>query len=106
MRIPASWPTLVFILVPVLIITVDVVVLVNERFKPDSQKAVRLVKESGSRKENFTVQQYLYTTVYHRKATGEAISIDGWRVSAEGQRGVPITVEFSYSDSSGRHVAV
>ncbi|SRR6266404_4413224 len=101
-----NWPRLVFIFVPLLIVIVDAVVLVGERVQPDTEKAVRLVKESNSRKENFTLQQYLYLTVYHRKRSGEPITIEGWRATASAEPGTPITVEFSYADSSGNRVAV
>ena len=104
--IPLNWPRLVFIFVPLLIVIVDAVVLVGERVQPDTEKAVRLVKESNSRKENFTLQQYLYTTVYHRKASGEPITIEGWRATPSAESGTPITVEFRYADSSGNNVAV
>jgi len=99
----AGWPGLVFILVPVLIATVDSVVLVNEWLDPDTQKAIRLVKENSSRKENFTVQQYLYSTVYHRKSSGESIVIDGWRALPQTGASDSITVEFRYSDLTGEH---
>jgi hypothetical protein len=98
-----NWPILVFIFVPVLIVVVDAVVLIGEALQTDGEKAIRLVKESNSRKENFTVQQYLYTTVYHRKKNGEAISIRGWRAAPGEQQGAPIAVEFGYQDSSGDH---
>lgn len=105
MRIPKNWPILAFILIPALIITVDAVVLVGERLQPDSQKAIRLVKESNSRKENFTVQQYLYTTVYYRARRGEPVVVGGWDASQADGAG-RFLVEFSYSDSEGTHVAV
>ena len=101
-----NWPRLVFIFVPLAIVVVDAVVLVGERVQPDSEKAVRLVKESNSRKENFTLQQYLYITVYHRQRSGEPITIEGWRATASAEPGTPTTVEFSYADSSGNHVAI
>jgi hypothetical protein len=104
MRKP-NWPTLVFSFVPLLIVSVDSVVLMSERLQPETQKAIRLVKESSSRKENFTVQQYLYTTVYYRMKRGEAIVIEGWRASPSEEAGTPQAVEFSYSDSNGKHVA-
>lgn len=104
MRLLNNWPKLVFIVVLLLIVTVDGVVLVGERLQPETQKAIRLVKESSSRKENFTVQQYLYTTVYHRKSKGEPITIEGWQATPSPEPGGPMTVEFSYTDSSGRKV--
>ncbi|MEK6321682.1 MAG: hypothetical protein AABN33_08360 [Acidobacteriota bacterium] len=104
-RLPTDWPKLVFILVPVFIVTVDAVVLVHERLQPETQKAIRLVKESSSRKENFTVQQYLSTTVYHRKGNGEALTIEGWRAARLPELDASMSVEFSYSDSDGRHIA-
>jgi len=105
-RKPLSWPRLVFIFVPLLIVMVDAVVLVGERLEPDTEKAIRLVKESNSRKENFALQQYLYTTVYHRKTSGEPITIEGWRATPSLEAGTPMIVEFSYTDSSGEHVAI
>ena len=101
-----NWPRLVFIFVPLSIVVVDAVVLVGERLQPDTKKAIRLVKESNSRKENFTVQQYLYTTVYHRKKNGEPITIEGWRATLPEAPGAPISVEFSYENSGGRYVAI
>lgn len=106
MRKPFNWPRLVFIGVPLLIVMVDAVVLVGERLEPDTEKAIRLVKESNSRKENFTLQQYLYMTVYHQQTNGEPVTIEGWRATLSGQPDAPITVEFSYADSTGRHVAM
>lgn len=106
MRSPITWPKLVFIVLPVLIVTVDAFVLLRERRQPQTEKAIRLVKESNSRKENFTVQQYLYSTVYYRRDQGEEISIGGWRASSPAQPDEPIAVEFSYADSSGGHVAI
>lgn len=101
-----DWPRLVFIFVPLLIVIVDAIVLVGERLQPDSEKAIRLVRESNSRKENFTLQQYLYATVYHRQTTGESITIEGWRATSSEGPDAPIAVEFSYVDSTGRHVAI
>lgn len=106
MRKPFNWPRLVFIFVPLLIVMVDAAVLVGERLQPDTEKAIRLVKESNSRKENFTLQQYLYMTVYHRKTSGEQITIEGWRATVSDEPGAPITVEFSYAHSTGRYVAI
>jgi hypothetical protein len=78
--------------------------LLAEKLQSDSDKAIRLVKESSSRKENFTVQQYLYATVYHRRDQGESITIEGWR-SYGSEPGTPIKVEFGYTDGEGRHLA-
>jgi hypothetical protein len=100
-----NWPRLVFILLPLTIATVDAAVLISEGLESETAKAIRLVRESRSRKENFTVQQYLYTTVYYRKEKGEAIVIDGWRAEQPSGPGTPVTVVFSYSDSKGQHVA-
>jgi hypothetical protein len=105
MRSPVTWPKLVFIVLPVLILAVDAFVLVRERRQPQTEKAIRLVKESNSRKENFTVQQYLYSTVYYRRDQGEEINIGGWQASLA-QPDEPIAVEFSYADSSGNHIAI
>ena len=104
-KIFGNWPKLVFILVPLTIITVDAAVMISEELEPETAKATRLVQESRSRKENFTVQQYLYTTVYYRKEKGEAIEIHGWRAEQASMPGGGVTVTFSYSDSQGPHVA-
>ncbi|HKY05104.1 MAG TPA: hypothetical protein VJQ56_09445, partial [Blastocatellia bacterium] len=100
------WPVLVFIFVPVSIVAADAAVLWMEYSQPQVDKAIRLVKESKSRKENFTVQQYFYTTVYHRKEKGEAVEIEGWRASQPGGPDTAVTVEFAYTDERGRTSAV
>lgn len=105
MRVALDWPKLVFIFVPIVIVTVDTVVIVRERLRPDAQKAIRLVKESNSRKENFTVQQYLYATIYHRRDNGEAVTIGGWRAESSPEPGARFIVDFTYADSSDNHVA-
>jgi hypothetical protein len=106
MRLLANWPKLVFVFVPVLIIGADAVVLVRDRVQAQAQKAIRLVQESNSRKENFTVQQYLYMTIYHRRDQGEAITIGGWGATSQPRGGAPLVVEFRYSDASGEHIAI
>jgi hypothetical protein len=103
-RILDNWPKIAFICIPLCLVTVQAAVLLSERLQPDTQKAIRLVRESSSRKENFTVQQYLYSTVFYLKDRGEAIEIGGWQAAAS-DPGTPIIVEFSYADASGRHVA-
>lgn len=100
-----EWPKLVFIFVPLLIGGVDAAVLVSERLETEAEKAIRLVRESESRKENFTVQQYLYATVYHRRSEGEAIEIEEWRAEKLAGSDTSLTVEFGYADEYGRHVA-
>jgi hypothetical protein len=104
-RLLLNWPKLVFIFVPLCIVAVDAAVLVHERQQPDTEKAIRMVRESVSRKESFTVQQYLYATVYHRKTAGENVSIEGWRAERPEDGEDYIVVEFSFTDADGRHVA-
>ncbi|MFY9608307.1 MAG: hypothetical protein WAU45_06780 [Blastocatellia bacterium] len=104
-RLLDDWPRIVFAGVPLAIIIVVGGLLVAERFQSDADKAIQLVKESNSRKENFSVQQYLYATVYHRRDQGEPITIEGW--SAEpSQSSSPIKVEFVYTDADGQHAAM
>lgn len=103
-RILDNWPKIAFICIPICIVTVNAAVLLSEHLQSDAEKAIRLVRESNSRKENFTVQQYLYSTVYYLKNKGEAIEIEGWRAAAPDSDS-PITVEFSYRDADGRHTA-
>ena len=99
-----GWPRLALIYLPLLIVIADAAVLLGEQLQPDTEKAIRLVRESNSRKENFTIQQYLYSTVFYRKSRGEAIEIGGWRAAASGADDY-IAVEFSYSDAAANHVA-
>ena len=103
-RAVGFWPKLVLVGVPLGIIVVAGGLMMAEHLQTDAYKAIRLVKESSSRKENFTVQQYLYFTVYHRRDEGEAIAIEGWR-AGPAQAAAPIKVEFGYTDGEGRHIA-
>lgn len=100
-----KWPTLAFILVPLVVAAVDAAVLIAENRQPETEKAIRLVRESKSRKENFTVQQYLYTTVYYRQSQGEDVTINGWRAEQPSGPGTPVIVEFSFADKNGEHSA-
>jgi hypothetical protein len=101
-----SWTKLVFIILPLCIAAVDAAVLIKEYREPVTEKAIRLVRESTSRKENFTVQQYLYTTVYHRKNRGEAVHIEGWRATRSDGPDTSVTVEFNYTDPGGSRSAI
>ena len=100
-----NWPKLAFIAVPLLVVTAAATLLVYEHLQPDTDKAIRLVRESNSRKENFTVQQYLYSTVFYRQRQGEPIEIDGWRANTSPDVARAMIVQFSYNDASGHHVA-
>lgn len=100
-----NWPKLVFIFVPLIIAAISASVMAIEYLKPDTEKAIRLVKESPSRKEGFSVQQYLYATLYHEKDHGAAIEIAGWRAEPSTDANAPIVVVFSYRDQKGWHVA-
>lgn len=104
-RLFNNWPKIVFIILPLCIATVDAAVLFHEHHQPDTEKAIRLVRESNSRKENFTVQQYLYSTIYHRQQLGESLEIDGWHAEAADDPAGSIIVAFSYRDRFGPHVA-
>src|SRR5215211_7642441 len=101
----SDWPRLVFMFVPAILALIGAAALAIEYFQPQTEKAIRMVKESSSRKENFTVQQYLYATVYHDKDQGKPIEITGWRAEPSNDAVGPITVEFSYEDAGGHHVA-
>ena len=100
-----NWPKFAFIYLPLILTLGAAAEIARERLQPDTVKAIRLVRESNSRKENFTVQQYLYSTVFYRQRQGEAIQIDGWRADPLDDTARTILVQFSYSDSSGPHVA-
>jgi predicted nucleic acid-binding protein len=101
-----NWPKFVFLYLPLCIITIDAGVLIYEYLRPDSEKAVRLVRESISRKQGFTVQQLLYATVYHRKRSGESIEIEGWRVERSAESKASFMVQFSFANAAGRHVGI
>ena len=103
-RLLRKWPGLVFACVPLAIAAGAGGLLLAEHSQSEADKAIRLVKESNSRKENFTVQQYLYATVYHRREQGEPMTIEGWRAYPS-DSGAPIKIEFSYSDADGLHLA-
>jgi hypothetical protein len=100
-----KWPMIAFILVPLVVAAVDAAVLITEHRQTETERAIRLVREGKSRKENFTVQQYLYTTVYHRKNQGEDLTINGWEAEQPSGPGTPVIVEFSFIDKDGRHAA-
>jgi hypothetical protein len=100
-----NWPKLVFFFVPAIIAAIAATVMAIEYLQPDTEKAIRAVKESPSRKEGFSVQQYLYATLYHEKDQGAAIEIAGWRAEPSTDRDAPIIVVFSYRDQRGWHVA-
>ena len=101
-----NWPKYVFLYLPLCIIALDAGILVYEHLRPDSEKAIRLVRESISRKQGFTVQQLLYATVYHRKKNGESIDIGGWQVERSTESKSSFRTQFSFADAAGRHVAV
>jgi hypothetical protein len=103
MRLIESWPRLLLLIVPSAVLVLTGSLLLYEHFQSDTEKAIRLVKESGSRKERFTVQQYLYSTLYNRKDEGEQITIHGWE-AARAEAG-EMRVVFTYIDSDGEHVA-
>jgi hypothetical protein len=106
-RLFRNWPRLVLILLPLGILAADAAALYVEWRQPPPQKAVRLVRESKSRKENFTVQQYLYATVYYRQKKGEAITIEGWQVTPdEAAPDNQFSISFLYTDANGQHQAL
>lgn len=100
-----NWYKFALIVLPLGIVIVSTTSAIMDWNQPDSQKALRLVRESKSRKENFTVQQYLYATIYHRRDHGEAIKIEGWKVELQAAP-AQFLVSFTYSDSSGEHQAL
>jgi hypothetical protein len=102
----AAWPRVVLVAIPLGLIVVDAFVIMGERTQPDTELAIRLVKESASKKENFTVQQYLYTTLYHRRDKGEDVGVTGWDASevAGGERR-SVEVRFRFSEAGEPRVA-
>jgi hypothetical protein len=100
-----GWPKWALIVISLTVATVDCAVLFYEGAQSGGEKAIRLVKESRSRKENSTVQQYLYSTVYHRRDNGEDVEIRGWRYLGPGEGG-RLTVEFSFVENGKTRVGV
>jgi hypothetical protein len=105
-KIVSNWAKLVFIILPLCIMAMDAAILFAEWRQPDSQKALRLVRESKSRKENFTVQQYLYATIYHRQDKGEELIIEGWRADPAAPSAGKFSISFTYTDANGQHTPV
>jgi hypothetical protein len=102
----SNWAKIVFVVLPLSILAIDAAILFAEWRQSDSQKAIRLVKESKSRKENFTVQQYLYATLYHRRDQGAEILIEGWRAEADPASPGSFSISFTYRDARGEHTAL
>jgi len=100
-----NWARLALVAVPLAICLEASAVLLHEQNQSRPDKAIRLVKESISRKEDSTVQQFLYSTIYWNRNQGQAIWIEGWRATPAAAPGGPIEVEFGYSEPGGRQVA-
>ncbi len=98
----ANWHKIALIALPLCVVVASATAMLHDWRQPDSEKAIRLVRESKSRKENFTVQQYLYATVYHRQKQGEPITIEGWQAQAEAAN---FLVSFRYTDAAGQRLA-
>lgn len=104
-RLLKNWYKIALVILPLTVVIVSTTSAIIDWNQPDAQKAIRLVRESKSRKENFTVQQYLYATVYYRKDQGEAMTIDGWNLEPAAAP-AQYVVSFAYTDSSGEHRAL
>jgi hypothetical protein len=90
---------------PLLVMMVDAVVLIHRGHRSEADKAIALVQTSSSRIENFTVQQYLYATLFERKRLGDDIVIEGWRVWQEPGNRNSATVEFDFRSNGLLHNA-
>lgn len=101
-----NWPKFAFLFIPILIVAVDAAIIIEEKKDSSEEKAIRLVRESRSRKENFTVQQYLYMTVYYRRDKGEQINIEGWRTRQQSEFSKSFVVSFSFVDNNEEQVAL
>jgi hypothetical protein len=99
-----SW--LVLLGPPLALAIVDASMTIVNWSRPNTEKAIRLVQSSSSRIENFTVQQYLYSTLYDRKEKGADVTIDGWRAEQQPGSGTLLTVEFDFTDEHRPHAAV
>ncbi|HYM00931.1 MAG TPA: hypothetical protein VEZ90_18380 [Blastocatellia bacterium] len=95
----------VLILVPVLVAAFDAAVIVRRRVEPTTQKAIRIVKESSSPIESFSIEQYLNSTLYYRKDRGSSIQIQGWTALETPGAADEVAVEFAYLEGATRHLA-
>jgi hypothetical protein len=101
------WPRLAFVaLVAICLILAEAAVVFLERPRTEADKAIRLVQESSSRIENFTIQQYLYTTVYKQKDDGAPVTIGGWRAEQPDGPNTAVRVEFSFTERGVLEAAV
>lgn len=104
-RFIGEWPAPILILVPLLIGVADSAILLGRRAEPVPDKAIRLVKESSSPIESFSIQQYLNGTLYYRKERDSSIRIQGWTAHATPEVAGRVSVEFGYSEGAAIHLA-
>jgi len=88
-----------------LLVAVDATLVIYRRTRPDALKAIWVVKGSSSPIENFTVEQYIDSTLYESQDKSSKIEIMGWR--AEHRTGVEqsFRVEFGYTKDGVDHTA-
>ena len=91
---------------PLLVITMDTAVLLHSRGRRETDKAISLVQTSSSRIENFTVQQYLYATLYEGRKRGASVIIEGWRAWQDPGDEHSATVEFDFKSGGLMRSAV
>jgi hypothetical protein len=100
-KLTKNWAKVVLLFLPLSIAALDLAAIVSEHLQPETEKAIRLVKESASRKENFTVEHYLYSILQGDR--GDDFKVEGWRANRQGGPETPITVEFDYTKGGVRH---
>lgn len=98
-----TWASVVLVLVPLLIACIDVASLLRRHVEPPTKRAIWAVKDSSSRIESFSVQQYLYSTLYQGNESGAKLQVVGWSANARDQR--VTEVEFAYSEGAASHTA-
>jgi hypothetical protein len=101
-----NWGKFTLIFLPLSIAILDVAVVRHERLQPETQKAIRLVKESASRKENFTIQHYIYSIIYYQRSRDNDLTVEGWKADQPGGPGTPVNVEFDYTLGGVRHALI
>jgi hypothetical protein len=100
------WRRFAFVsLAALCIVLTGAAVVFLERPRTETDKAIRLVQESRSRIENFTIQQYLYTTVYKQKDDGEPVTIGGWRAEQPDGPHTKVVVQFGFDTDGTAQVA-
>jgi hypothetical protein len=95
----------VLTLVPIFIAVTDAAIVLGRRVEPATEKAIRIVKESSSPIESFSIEQYLNGTLYYRGQRDSNVRIQGWTAHTIPEVVGKVSVEFGYSEGATTHLA-